>query len=147
MLSPPKCPRTPFCARNFLPSSPCRPEIPAEDGPDSVEGALNYGRLARSHEHSPGVAIPGSESGHAVQIRRGAENPRLQAGQPLALQKVEAGPVDGREVEPDGVERQEETEGGCQGRRATVKAGTCLDSGRRRSWGWMWGPRALKRGE
>ena len=35
-----------------------------------------------------------------------------QAGQPLALQKIEAGPVDGREVDPDGSKEQEETEGG-----------------------------------
>src|ERR1700746_2476196 len=120
MLSPPKFTRTHFCARNFVPSSPCGRRYRAEGGPDSVEGGLNYGRLARSHEHSPGIAIPGSESGHAVQVRRGTENPRLQARQPLAIQEVEVGPVDGREIEPDGVERQEEIEGGCQGRRATV---------------------------
>jgi hypothetical protein len=34
------------------------------------KGSSNYGRLARSDEHSPGVAIPGSESGHALQICR-----------------------------------------------------------------------------
>src|SRR6266849_10372265 len=128
MLITPKFTRTQFLYEDFFPSLPCGPEKPAAAGPDSVEGALNYGRLARSHEHSPGVAVPGSESGHAVQVRRGTKNSRLQAGQPLALQEIEAGPVDGGEVEPDGGEKQEETEGGCQGCRAIVKAGTCLDS-------------------
>src|SRR5258706_8050085 len=61
-----------------------------------------YGRLARSDEHSSGVAIPGSESGHALQVRGRTKNSRLQTGQPLALQEIEAGSVDGREVEPDG---------------------------------------------
>src|ERR1700693_5339242 len=61
-----------------------------------------HGRLARSDEHSSGIGLSGSESGHALQVRRGREDSRLQAGQPLALQEVEAGPVDGREVEPDG---------------------------------------------
>src|SRR5258708_40204899 len=58
----------------------------------------DYGRLARSDEYSAGIAVPGSESGHALQVRRGTTNPRIQAGQPLALQEVKAGPVDGREV-------------------------------------------------
>ncbi len=31
-----------------------------------------------------------------------AEDSCFQAGQPLALQEIETGPVDGREVEPDG---------------------------------------------
>src|SRR6202050_1436299 len=66
-------------------------------------GARKHGRLARSDEHTPGVAIPGSESGHALQVRWGAEDSCFQAGQPLALQEIEAGPVDGREVEPDGI--------------------------------------------
>src|SRR5207245_4284119 len=120
MLSTPKFTRTQFCTRNFFPSLPCGPEKPAAAGPDSVERALNYGRLARSHEHSPGVAVPGSESGHAVQVRRGTENPCLQVGQPLALQEIEAGPVDGREVEPDGSGNQAETEGSYESCRGTV---------------------------
>ena len=37
---------------------------------------------------------------------------KIQAGEPLALQEIEAGPVDGREVNPDGSQEQEETEGG-----------------------------------
>src|SRR2546425_11022677 len=28
-----------------------------------------YGRLAGSDEHSPGFAVPGSQSGHALQVR------------------------------------------------------------------------------
>src|SRR5207245_6554920 len=132
MLSTPKFTPTQCCKRNVLPSLPSGPEKPAAAGTDSVERALNYGRLARSHEHSPGVAVPGSESGHAVQVRRGTENPRLQAGQSLALQEIEAGPVDGREVEPDGGQGKKETQSGSTSRRVTVKAGTCLDSDRRR---------------
>src|SRR2546428_13957416 len=99
MLSTPKFTRTQFCTRNFFPSLPCGPEKPAAAGPDSVERALNYGRLARSHEHSPGVAVPGSESGHAVQVRRGTEHHRLQARQSLARQEIQAGPGDGRQGE------------------------------------------------
>src|SRR5580692_11436707 len=109
------------------------------------KGFGDYGRLAGSHEYSPGVAVPGSESGHALQIRRGAKDSRFQAGQPLALQEIEARSVDGREIQPGGSERQKQTEGGCQSCRATVKAGTCLDSDRKRLLVWMWGPRALKR--
>src|SRR5215472_8245231 len=70
----------------------------------------NYGRLARSDEHSPSVAIPGRESGHFVQIRRRTENPRFQAGQSLALQEVTAGSVDGREVERDGTADETEAQ-------------------------------------
>src|SRR3981081_4512719 len=61
----------------------------------------DYGRLARSDEYSSGIAVPGSESGHALQVRRGTANSGVQGGQPLALQEVEAGPVDGREVQRD----------------------------------------------
>src|ERR1700757_4131947 len=59
-----------------------------------VEGIRDYGRLAGSDEHSPGIAVPGSESGHAVQVRQRTEDSGLQAGEPLALQEIEAGPVD-----------------------------------------------------
>src|ERR1700752_1736596 len=75
------------------------------------KGLANYGRLARSHEHSPGFAVSGSESGHALQVRRRTENSGVQAGEPLALQEVEAGSVDGREIKPDGSADEEETEG------------------------------------
>src|SRR5271165_1758170 len=86
---------------------------PRKSGRERGQG--HYGRLARSDEHPPGVAISGSESGHAVQVRRRAKNTRVQAGQPLALQEVEAGPVDGREVEPDGTAGETQTEGSDQG--------------------------------
>src|SRR5579871_3750288 len=59
----------------------------------------NYGRLARSNEHSPSVAVPGRESGHFVQVRRRTKDSRVQAGQSLALQEIAAGSMDGREVE------------------------------------------------
>src|SRR5215469_957547 len=109
------------------------------------KGTSNYGRLARSDEHPPGIAVPGSECGHALQVRGRADDSSLQAGEPLALQEVEAGSVDGREVEPDGSqEQQEETEGGRQGCRR-VKAGTCWDSDRRRLLVWMWAPPASRR--
>src|ERR1700731_4010068 len=38
------------------------------------EESKDYGRLARSDEYSSGVAVPGSESGHALQVRRGTTN-------------------------------------------------------------------------
>jgi len=63
------------------------------------KGKGTYGRLARSNEYSPGVAVSGSESRHAVQVRWRAEDSRVQARQPLALQEIAFGPVDGREVE------------------------------------------------
>src|SRR5215469_11331201 len=67
---------------------------------ESGQGAQrNYGRLARSDEHSPSVAVSGRESGHLVQVRRRTEDSRIQAGQSLALQEISAGSVDGREVE------------------------------------------------
>src|SRR5580658_4296272 len=100
----------------------------------------NYGRLARSDEYSPGVAISGRESGHAVQVRGRAENSRIQIGQPLALQKIAAGPVDGRQVKRDGTAGKTQTEGGHESCRVTVvktaratvpaphkKGGTCLE--------------------
>src|SRR5215469_6235814 len=59
----------------------------------------NYGRLARSDEYSPSVAVPGRESGHFVQVRWRTKDSRVQAGQSLALQEIAAGSVDGREVE------------------------------------------------
>ena len=43
------------------------------------------------------------------------------------------------------VTRQEETEGSRQGCRVTVKAGTCLDSDRKRLLVWMWAPPASRR--
>src|SRR5215472_14963235 len=108
------------------------------------ESKRNYGRLARSNEHSPSVAISGRESGHFVQVRRRTKDSRVQAGQPLALQEITAGSVDGREVERDGTAGQEEAEGGCEGSGASLvkrrglesaphtKVGTCLDSERSR---------------
>src|SRR5260370_42183027 len=56
----------------------------------------DYGRLARSDEYSSGIAVPGRECGHALQVCRGTTNPRIQTGQPLALQEAQARPVDGR---------------------------------------------------
>src|ERR1700684_1117913 len=82
------------------------------------KGFGDYGRLAGSHEYSPGVAVPGSESGHALQVCRRAKNSRFQTVQPLALQEIEARPVDARKVQPDGSEEQAQTEGGCQSCRA-----------------------------
>src|SRR5207302_11302823 len=61
------------------------------------------------------------------------EDPGFQTGESLALQKIEARPVDGREVKPDGSADEEETKSGGQGCRDTVKAGTCLDSEDRKS--------------
>src|SRR5580704_17489080 len=109
------------------------------------KGKENYGRLQRSHEHSPGVAIPGGESVHALQVRQRAEDSGVQAGQSLAFQEVEAGSVDGGEVDSIRSQSQKETQVGWQSGRVTVKAGTCLDSGRRRLWVWMWVPRASRR--
>src|SRR6267143_4485952 len=82
------------------------PRLTREAGQRRREGFLrkvkDYGRLARSDEYSSGIAVPGSESGHALQVRRGTTNPRIQAWQPLALQEVKAGPVDGRQVKRGG---------------------------------------------
>src|ERR1700689_2917053 len=103
------------------------------------KGKGNYGRLARSDEYSPGVAVSGSESRHALQVRWRAEDSRVQARQPLALQEIASGPVDGREVERTGTAGETETEGGFESCRVTVaktesrrhagatKVGTCLE--------------------
>src|SRR5580704_5271983 len=139
MLGTPEFTRTHF-VRGVLPN------LGRWQGASSLRrGFGNYGRLAGSDEYSPGFAVPGGESGHALQVCRRAKDSRFQTGQPLALQEIEARPVDGREVQADGSEEQEETEGGCQSCRATVKAGTCLDSDRKRLLVWMWGPRASRR--
>src|ERR1700722_19828007 len=58
--------------------------------------ARKYGGLTGSDEYPAGVAVPGSESGHALQVRRGAEDSCFQTGEPLALQEIETRPVDGR---------------------------------------------------
>src|ERR1700688_4730262 len=143
MLGTPEFSRTQF-VRGILPNLKAGRRVPIRLK-DTEKGFGNYGRLAGSDEHSPSFAVPGSESGHALQVRRRAEDSRFQAGQSLALQEIEARPVDGRQVQPDGSEEQKQTEGSCQGCRATVKAGTCLDSDRKRLLVWMWGPRALRR--
>src|SRR5580704_7933353 len=83
-------------------------------------GKGKHGRRARSHEHSPGVAVSGSQSRHFVQVRGRAKNSRVQAGQPLALQEIAAGPVDGREVEPDGTAVETQSESGGESRRAVL---------------------------
>src|SRR6267143_4997181 len=146
MLCTPKSARSRIGTRGFPPKGLLlRPETPAVGALILWKGHELYGRLARSDEHSSGIAVPGSESGYALQVRQRAEDSGFQAGEPLALQEVEAGPVDGREVESDGSTSQEETEGGREGRRVTVKAGTCLDSDRRRLLVWMWAPRASRR--
>src|SRR5712692_691176 len=78
------------------------------------------GRLARSDEHSPSFAVSGSESGHAVQVRERAKDSGVQVGQSLALQEIEAGSVDGREVDGNGTARQKENQGGGEGCRNSV---------------------------
>src|ERR1700684_2645324 len=98
--------------------------------------------LARSDEHSPSFAVSGSESGHALQVRERAEDSGVQVGQSLALQEIEAGPVDGREVDGNGTAGQKESQGSGKGCRNSVselgkrlrkgRAGTCLEWDRRR---------------
>src|SRR5579862_1493179 len=83
-------------------------------------GQEKHGRLTRSDEHSPSLPVFGSESGHALQVRWRAEDSGFQTGQPLALQKIEARPVDGREVEPDGTRNEAQGEGGHEGCRKPV---------------------------
>src|SRR5580658_8467547 len=78
---------------------------------DLVGEGKGYGRLARSDEHSPSFAVSGSESGHALQIRERAKNSGIQVGQPLALQEIEAGSVDGREVHGTGIAGQKKNQG------------------------------------
>src|SRR5215472_16686417 len=73
----------------------------------------NYGRLARSDEHSPSVAVSGRESGHFVQVRWRTKDSRIQAGESLAVQEIAAGSVDGREVERDGTGGETEAQS-CQ---------------------------------
>src|SRR5438270_11360519 len=84
----------------------------AERVGSSGKGKRNYGRLARGDEYSPGVAVSGRESGHFVQVRWRTEDSRVQAGQSLAIQEIEAGSVDGRKVERDGTAGQAQAEGG-----------------------------------
>src|ERR1051325_255738 len=125
------------------------------------KGTKNYGRVARGDEYSPGVPIPGRQSRHFVQVRWRTEDSSLQAWQPLALQEIEAGSVDGREVERNGAGGEAETKGRRQrrwaalaktrgpelveGDRATKKVGTCLDLDRSPLLVWMWAPRASRR--
>src|ERR1700689_754073 len=78
------------------------------------KGKRIYGRLARSDEHPASVAVLGRESGQALQVRRRAEDSRIQVGQPLALQEIAFGSVDGREVERDGTAGETESEGGIE---------------------------------
>src|SRR6266498_5132963 len=85
------------------------------------KGKRDYGRLARSDEHPASIAISGCESGHALQVRRRAENPRIQVRQPLALQEVATGPVDGRKIERDGTAGETQTEGGVESCRGLGK--------------------------
>src|SRR5260370_39907370 len=68
------------------------------------------GRLARSDEHSPSFAVSGSESGHAVQVRERAKDSGVEVGQSLELQEIEAGSVDGREVDGNGTASQKENQ-------------------------------------
>src|SRR5580700_11141897 len=89
-------------------------------GREARNWARKHGRLARSDEHTPGFAVSGSESGHALQVRGRTENSRLQAGQPLALQEIEAGPVDGREVQPDGAGIETQTQSGDESCRGAI---------------------------
>src|SRR5467141_1640056 len=99
MLSTPKYTRTRWIEDLVLPnSSACREEKAGLRAGFCGSGK-RYGRLARSDEHSPGFAVSGSESGHAVQVRERAEDSGVQVGQPLALQEIEARSVDGREVD------------------------------------------------
>src|SRR5208282_5488639 len=80
-----------------------------------------YGRLARSDEHSPSFAVSGSESGHFVQVRERAADSGIQVGQSLALQEIEAGSVDGREVDGNGTAGQKENQGSGESCRNSVR--------------------------
>src|SRR5579864_5467614 len=84
-------------------------------------GKRNYGRLARSNEHSPSIAISGRKSGHFVQVRWRTENSRVQVRQSLALQEIEAGPVDGREVQRNGTGRKTQAESCGESGRASLE--------------------------
>src|SRR5947209_5059097 len=96
--------------------SPLSKPATAEDraGRFSGKGKRNYGRLARSDEYSPSVTVSGRESRHFVQVCWRTEDSRVQARQSLAFQKIEAGPVDGREVERDGTAAETQAESCCE---------------------------------
>src|SRR6267143_2029505 len=99
MLSTPKYTRTHWIEDLVLPNSSALPGRKGWAGAGLCGRGKRYGRLARSDEHSPGFAVSGSESGHAVQVRERTEDSGVQVGQPLALQEIEARSVDGREVD------------------------------------------------
>src|ERR1700757_1813157 len=99
MLSTPKYTRTRWIEDLVLPNSSALPGRKGWLGAGFCGRGKRYGRLARSDEHSPGFPISGGESVHVVQVRERAEDSSVQVGQPLALQKIEAGSVDGREVD------------------------------------------------
>src|SRR5579862_1435955 len=98
-----------------------QPALLAKRDGSAGQTKRNYGRLARSDEHSPSVAVSGRESGHAVQVRRRTEDSCIQAGQPLALQKVEARPVDGRDVHGNGTGGEAKAESGRERRRTELR--------------------------
>src|SRR5260370_25272037 len=79
------------------------------------------GRLARSDEHPASFAVSGSESGHFVQVRERAADSGVQVGQSLALQEIEAGSVDGREVGGNGNAERQEDQGSGEGCRNSVE--------------------------
>src|SRR5947209_9169355 len=103
--------------------SPLSKPATAEDraGRFSGKGKRNYGRLARSDEYSPSVTVSGRESRHFVQVCWRTEDSRVQARQSLAFQKIEAGPVDGREVERDGTAAEAQAQDGSEGSGATLE--------------------------
>src|SRR3954463_4820643 len=123
MLSPLNPPEE-FAVRILLPKKSCNVGMAGRK--QSVERD-DYGRFTRSNEYSPGVAVSGCEPGHALQVRQRAEDSGIQAGQPVAVQKIKTGPVDGRAVQRDGSEAGEESEGGYTS--CHVKAGTYV---------WIW---------
>src|SRR5579864_322652 len=98
MLGTPKAPAQAAVGRAVNQAKPAGPGNRCGNGRGG-KGKRNYGRLAGSDEHSPGVAISGRESGHALQVCGRTEDSRIQVGQSLALQEIAARSVDGREVE------------------------------------------------
>src|ERR1035438_917950 len=120
MLGTPKALEGSLRAGQSAKANPAGGESGAGNGRGG-KGKRNYARLARSNEHSPGVAISGRESGYALQVRGRAKDSGVQAGQSLALQEIAAGPVDGREVERDGTAGKTQTEGGDESCRVTVR--------------------------
>src|SRR6266436_9454456 len=98
MLSTPKFTRTRLIEDLVLPISSALPGTMAVLRAELCGRGKQYGRLAGSDEHSPGFAVPGSQSGHALQVCERAKDSCVQTGQPLALQEIEAGSVDGRKV-------------------------------------------------